>query len=191
MIGELYGTVSRKGAGFIILSVGGVGYQLYITAETYQKLEAEEEVRLYTHLAVREDSLTLFGFMESEELRLFEMLISVSGIGPKSGLAILSLTDVRTLSSAIAAGESAYLTKVSGIGRKVAGKIILELKDKLGATIKDAAGEHFSADSDALEALETLGYSVRDGREALKQISPDISGTEERLKEALKLLGKR
>ena len=188
MIGELRGIVSRKGAGFITLGVGGIGYKVYVTADTYQKLAEDEIYTLCTHLAVREDSLTLFGFLENSELHLFEMLLSVSGIGPKSALAILSLTDADTLSSAIAAGESAYLTKVSGIGRKNAEKIILELRDKLGGSDADSATSGLTEDGEVLEALEALGYSVRSARDALKTIPRDIEGTGQRLKEALKQL---
>ncbi len=189
MIGELYGTIIRKGAGFIILSVGGVGYKVYVTAETYQHSK-DGEICLHIHMAVREDSLTLFGFTRPDELKLFEMLIAVSGIGPKSALAILSLTDAKTLASAIAVGESSYLTKVSGIGRKNAEKIILELQDKLSSAEKDVNGSGILVDSEVLEALETLGYGVREAREAIKLIPREISDMGSRLKEALKHLSK-
>jgi len=191
MIGELNGTVTYKGAGFIILSTGGVGYKVYVTAEAYQGVKEEKNLSLHTHLAVREDSMTLFGFRDRDELKLFEMLIAVSGIGPKSALAILSLTDAKTLSSAIAEGESSYLTKVSGIGRKNAEKIILELREKIGPIEKGANGSGFSADSEALEALETLGYGVREAREALRHVPREINEMSARLKEALKNLSKQ
>lgn len=190
MIGALTGKITHKGAGFLILSVGGVGYKVYVTAEAYQTLDKEAEAGFHTHLAVREDSLTLFGFLKEFELSLFEMLISVSGIGPKSALAILSLTDAETLASAITAGESVYLTKVSGIGKKNAEKIILELRDKLGTSAEENVGKGFAADRETLEALETLGYSVREARETLKHIPREIIGTNKRLKEALKILSK-
>ena len=157
MIGALRGTIIRKGAGFVILEAGDVGYKVYVTAETYQTLQENREASLQTHLSVREDSLTLFGFTRGEELRLFEMLLSVSGIGPKSALAILSLTEANTLAKAIAGGESSYLTKVSGIGRKNAEKIVLELRDKMGTFGEDAGSSNFSEDAEVLEAVETLG----------------------------------
>lgn len=191
MIGELSGTITNKGAGYVILSVEGVGYKVYVTAETYQTLADGNEATLQTHLAVREDSLTLFGFQEHEELRFFELLIGVSGIGPKSALAILSLTDTRTLAAAILRGESAHLTKVSGIGRKNAEKIVLELRDKLGSFEDAAASGTLAADSEALEALEALGYGVRQAREALKDVPSEIETTGERIKEALKRLGRQ
>jgi holliday junction DNA helicase RuvA len=191
MIGKMRGKVAEKGAGFIILDVGGIGYKIYVTASTYQKIKEEKECEFKTHLAVREDSLTLFGFAKNEELRIFEMLILVSGIGPKSALAILSLTDANTLASAIVNGESSYLTKVSGIGRKNAEKIILELKDRLGGVVSEQGKGNFTADSEALEALEALGYSVREARDALKQVPHEIEDMGERLKEALKYLSKK
>lgn len=190
MIGGLEGRIKEKGAGFIILSVQGVGYKIFVTAETYQALDVEGTVHLHTHLAVREDALTLFGFRNHDELRLFEMLIGVSGIGPKSALAILSLTDATTLTSAIARGESSYLTKVSGIGRKNAEKIILELKDKLGDFTKDMEESTTATESEVLEALEGLGYGVREARDVLRGIPREITDTGERLKEALKRLSK-
>jgi len=191
MIGGLTGTISLRGAGFVILDVGGVGYKVFVTAGTYQNLDEKATVSLHTHLVVREDALTLFGFLEQEELRFFEMLISVSGIGPKSALAILSLTDTETLRSAIVAGESSYLTKVSGIGRKNAEKIILELRDKCGALPKDTRGVSLPADVEVLEALESLGYGVREARDTLKNIPKEVVGTGERLKKALRMLSKQ
>ena len=188
MIGGLTGTLSLRGAGFVILDVHGVGYKIFVTAGTYQNLDESADIYLHTHLVVREDALTLFGFLEQEELRFFEMLISVSGIGPKSALAILSLTDTRTLRSAIVAGESSYLTKVSGIGRKNAEKIILELRDKFGALPEGNAEITLPADVEVLEALESLGYGVREARETIKKIPKDITGTGERLKFALRNL---
>jgi len=188
MIGGLQGNIKERGAGFIILDVGGVGYKIYVTAETYTKLGEEENVYLHTHLVVREDSLTLFGFENHDELYFFEMLIGVSGIGPKSALAILSLTDTKTLASAIIRGEGSYLTKVSGIGRKNAEKIIIELKDKLGNfALSEKEGAHAN-DVEVLEALEALGYGVRQVRDVLKDIPNDITDTGELLKEALKRL---
>lgn len=190
MIGELSGAVNTKGAGFVIVDVGGVGYQVYTTAAAYQALEVGATVRLHTHLAVREDAMTLFGFLDREELRFFEMLISVSGIGPKSALGILSLTDTKTLATAIAGGESAHLTKVSGIGRKTAEKIVIELREKVGGFDKESAGSVLAADSEALEALEALGYGVREAREVLRTLPSDMTDTGMRVREALKKLGK-
>src|SRR5689334_3135332 len=132
MIGHLTGTVFEKELGAVILDVGGVGYRVHVSNATFAALPAEtgSSVSLYTYMAVRETSMELYGFADKEELALFELLINVSGIGPKSGLAILSLANAATLTTAIAKNDVSYLTKVSGIGKKTAEKIILELKDK-------------------------------------------------------------
>ncbi|OGD66214.1 hypothetical protein A2Z61_00095, partial [Candidatus Campbellbacteria bacterium RIFCSPLOWO2_02_35_12] len=140
--------------------------------------------------AVRETSLDIYGFLDSEELRFFEMLISISGIGPKSAIAILNVADTETLKRAISSGESSYLIKVSGIGKKNAEKIIIELRDKLGTTENLKDTETLTGEIDTLEALQTLGYSQKEAREAMKKIEKNISGSKNLLKEALKILGK-
>jgi Holliday junction DNA helicase RuvA len=119
------------------------------------------------------------------------MLISISGIGPKGALGVLSVASVDTLRKAISAGDTSYLTKVSGIGKKIAEKIVLELKEKLGGADFISGSETLQEEQDAIEALQALGYSMSEAREALKQISVDISGTSARVKEALKNLGKQ
>jgi Holliday junction DNA helicase RuvA len=133
MIGQLVGTIAYRAERHIILEVGGVGYKVFVSSETQLALGAitPEPVRLWTYLAVREGALDLYGFLEKSELDFFELLLSVSGIGPKSALAILSLAPPATLEKAIVAGDSSYLTKVSGIGRKSAEKIIVELRERL------------------------------------------------------------
>lgn len=190
MIAKLRGSISHSGIGYLIVEVGGVGYRVQVAADTLQKLRGKKgEVALWTHLAVRENSHELYGFLTEEELTFFEMLIGISGIGPKSGLAILSLADTQTLRSAIAHGDTSYLTRVSGIGKKNAEKIVLELRDKLGALEADETAP--SDQADTYEALRALGYGSREAREALNAVSSDVADTGERLKEALKALGKR
>ena len=143
---------------------------------------------MWTHLAVRENALDLYGFIERSELEFFEMLITISGIGPKSALGILSVAPVDTLRRAISSGDTSYLTKVSGIGRKNAEKIVVELRDKLGAIDANAGGT-LREEVDALSALEALGYSAREAREALKAVGNNAISTQEKLKAALKSLG--
>ena len=191
MIGQLTGNIKDRSGGEITLDVNGVGYLLRVTSDTFQKLAATETpVTLLTHLAVRENALDLYGFLAKEELEFFKMLISISGIGPKTAIAILSIADVNTISSAIAEGNGAYLTKVSGIGRKIAEKIVLELRDKVGALEHDRTGGSLGEDADVLEALKSLGYGMREARDALKQIPKEAAGASERLKIALKILGR-
>lgn len=188
MIGQLKGEIGHKDARFVILNTGGVGFKVYISTETGQSLNEGQNANLWTHLVVKEDALDLYGFLTKTELDFFELLIGISGVGPKSALSILSLAQPEVLRKAISASNSAYLTQVSGIGRKIAEKIILELKDKvclLGETTDDLAQE-----SEAIMALESLGYSSREAREALRQVSNEKITTEEKVKEALKNLHK-
>ncbi len=189
MISYLYGKVLMRGDRFLIITVGGVGYKVYISPHTRKELSDNEEVRIFTHLAVKEDALDLYGFLSYAELELFEMLIGVSGVGPRTALGILSLASPETLRTAIASGDTSYLTKVSGIGKKNADKIILELREKLGAIESTEGGAALAEETDAVEALTALGYSAAHAREALKQVPAEISGTSARVKEALKLLG--
>ncbi|MFC1734421.1 Holliday junction branch migration protein RuvA [candidate division KSB1 bacterium] len=190
MIAQLKGTVTSIGIGSVILDVNGVGYRIHTTLEVIKGLRKEKSgVIFFTHLAVRETSMELYGFLNEEEVIFFELLISVSGIGPKSALAIMNLETVSALSSAITQGDTTYLTKVSGIGRKSAEKIILELRDKTVALSAEDSVLH-SEDAETLEALQSLGYSVKEAREVLKALPKDIHGTGERITAALKQLGK-
>lgn len=186
MIGHLRGSVLTLEEKSLLLDVGGVGYRVNAAQDTLAILKKDKakEVSLFIHLSVREDALDLFGFLTKEELRFFEQLIGVSGIGPKSALSILTSTSVDRLTSAIASGDTGYLTKISGIGRKTAEKIVLELREKMGA-IEEGSG--LREETDALEALRALGYGEREIRDALKKIASSAT-TKERIKEALKLL---
>lgn len=187
MISHLSGTVLEKGGRFAIIDVGGVGYRVFATEDTLRKLKNGAGVKLRTHHVVREDTEELFGFLEQEDLKLFELLLGVPGIGPKTALNILNVATPETLRRSITSGETAYLTKISGIGRKTADKIILELKEKLGA---GEEGTGLKEEVDALEALKSLGYSHGEAREALRGVAKEVTGTSERVKQALKLLGR-
>jgi Holliday junction DNA helicase RuvA len=174
----------------MVVDVGGVGYKVYSPTEIIEKTPMREPVRLWTHLIVREDALDLYGFPGKEELEFFEMLITISGIGPKSALSILNLASIATLKQAIASGDSTYLTKVSGIGKKNAEKIVMELKDKLIFTQEEVDSASRSYESDSLEALKALGYAEREARDALKKVPKEITDTSECVKHALKILAK-
>lgn len=191
MISLLKGEVAKIKGSTLVLLVGGVGYKINTTLETIKKIKDSGSpiVTIKTHLAVRETSLDLYGFLRDEELEFFEMLIAVSGIGPKSAVAILNVADVETLKIAVSTGESSYLTKVSGIGKKNAEKIIIELRDKLGAIDSETNSSTMKDEIETIEALQTLGYSTRQAREALQNISKNATTTSDRIKEALKILG--
>ncbi len=190
MIARLEGRVKMKGDKFLIIDINGISYRVFTIPQTIKRAPKKDEVfSLWTHLHVRENALELYGFEEYQEMEFFEMLIQISGIGPKSAIGVLSVAPLDTLKRAISGGETSYLTKVSGIGRKTAGKIVLELKEKLGE-LSGAGITMFKEDQDVLGALESLGYSRQEAREALKQIPETIRGTGQRIKEALKTLGK-
>lgn len=188
MIGKLSGKIIHREGRFIIIDVNGVGYKLFVTPET---LKAENSslttTQFWTYLAVRENALDLYGFLDKRELDFFELLLSVSGIGPKSAQAILAIAPPDILTKAIAGGDSSYLTKVSGIGKKSAEKIIIELRDKIDALEVDS---NLKGESDAIEALESLGYTLREAREALQRVDTNITDTGAKVKAALKFLGR-
>ena len=188
MIASIQGTILECGERFVVIDSAGLGYKVYVTDDTLHTLTVGDTISLRTHLVVREDALDLYGFTHPSEKRLFELLISVSGIGPKSALNILSLVTRETLIHAIQSGTTAHLTKVSGIGKKTAEKIILELKDKISAFSDTGDARGMSTDIDAIEALRALGYDATEAREALKAISKDITDTGAKIKAALKML---
>lgn len=191
MIGSIRGTLASITEKFVIVDVGGVGYKVYTTQETLGNLTRESSVMFFTYLAVREDALDLYGFTTQKEQDFFELLLSVSGIGPKSALSILGLTTLETLEKAIGTGDTSYLTKVSGIGRKTAEKIVLELRDKLRARADEHGGSgNLRTESDAVEALRALGYTLEEARDVLRDIDPTLE-TNAKIKEALKLLGRK
>jgi len=193
MISYLEGTVIFKGERFAVVSAGGVGYKVHLAPETLRSISPQgEAIKLWTHLHVRETDMELYGFLSYAEMQFFEVLIGVSGVGPKSAIGILGVASLDTLKRAIAAGETTYLTKVSGIGKRMAEKIIVELRDKLGgAAMSEGMRADLQADTDVLDALIVMGYSQNDARQAVSRVPASVSGTKERLGEALKALGKR
>ncbi|OGZ98603.1 MAG: Holliday junction DNA helicase RuvA [Candidatus Sungbacteria bacterium RIFCSPHIGHO2_02_FULL_47_11] len=192
MISFLDGTIEFKGEKFVIVNVGGVGYRIFVGPETFQKIpQKNSSVKLWTHQYIREDAVELYGFLSYAELDFFETVIHISGIGPKGGLGILGIAPIDTLKKAIAAGDTSYLTRVSGIGRKTAEKIVLELKDKMAGRGVSVEAPELKEEADALEALVSLGYSQREAREALAAVPKEIVSVEKRVGGALSRLGRR
>ncbi len=189
MIGMITGDVAAIRSGYAIILAHGVGYKVSAVRSTIAGLTLGSPATLWTHLIVREDVLDLYGFVSEEELRFFDMLLSVSGIGPKSALSILDIASMETLRSAITSGNAGYLTTVSGIGKKTAEKIVLELRDKVGTATTETTAS-LRGDTDALEALRALGYSATEARDALRAVPPSIEKSTARLREALKIMGK-
>lgn len=192
MISYLEGKIIDTGERHLVLQVGGVGYKVFVPSEALGELQKKQgqTASLFTYLAVRENALDLYGFEEKEELEFFELLITISGIGPKTALGILSVTTIKNIKQAIRSGETAHLTKVSGIGKKNAEKIVLELRDKITTLPGEEDTDNMRDESDSIEGLKALGYSEREAREALKKLPKEVTRPGERIKQALKILGK-
>ena len=191
MIATLEGTLEYRGVDSVIINVGGIGFQVHVPGSTLSQLGAiKDKVSLYTHLHLREDNVSLYGFASEEELGLFKNLISVSGIGPKAALALLSALNPEQLAMAIASGNVDVISQVPGIGKKIAGRLVVELKGKLEREWKKGAVLPLAAENtDAIAALTNLGYSLREAIQAVSNL-PDSSELtlEEKVKMALQQL---
>lgn len=184
MIRRIHGTLIERTLGAAVIDVSGVGYLVFVTHSV--TLEEGTDITLHTYHAVREDASDLYGFEKKEELEMFGHLISLPGIGPKSAMNILTHADVTLLTEATQRGDGEYLSKLSGLGKKSAEKIVAGLKDKVvGGEESDNKGK----DGDVIDALLSLGYNQHEARSAIQNLSPDIEGTAKRLREALKTLG--
>ena len=184
MFAQLTGEIVRMIDGYIVLDVSGVGYKVSVSPYTAGKIAGTSgALSLHIHTHVREDQLALYGFVT-----LFETLLSISGVGPKVALGILSVAEPNTIRSAVVGRDPSILTGVSGVGKKTAERIIVELQNKVTAPIGGTAGS--VAEQEALEALLSLGYNVTEAREALKNIPKDIKDVGARVRAALKNLGK-
>ncbi len=192
MIASLYGKLESLGSDGAIIDVGGIGFQVYMPTSTLSTLgSAGDEVKLYTHLHLREDNATLYGFATTEEQGLFQTLIAVSGLGPKLALAMLSAMRVDQIAMAIATGSSEILTTVPGVGKKMANRLVLELKDKIGAGwITTPATGLALENTEVLAALTSLGYSASEATRAVASLPPSQElSLEEKIKLALQYFG--
>lgn len=191
MISYLEGKAIKITDKYIVLNVNGVGYKVFLSGSDLGKLQqSRENVKVYTHLHVREDDLEFYGFLTDAELEFFELLITISGIGPKAALNIISTDRPSVVAGAILREDVGYLTKISGIGSKTAQKIILELKDKVSKLSFKIESGGASPDIDAIDALVSLGWNAKEAREALRNVAREITGTEARIREAMKILGR-
>jgi len=190
MIASLDGVVSAVAATSLVLEVGGVGYRVHAGPGTLAGLTPGGRAKLLTHHLVREDQQALYGFRSAEELGFFELIITVSGVGPKVGLAISSSRPVADLELAILQGDEAVLVSVPGVGKRLAGRIVLELREKVAVAGAGATSDG-SGESEVVAALEALGYTSREGREAARASVASLAASaslEERVKEALRSL---
>lgn len=185
MISKIKGGIEENNLTNVTIDVGGVGYKVNCTVEDSKKLKVGSKVSIHTHLDVKETSMELYGFLEEEDKKTFELLLTVNGIGPKTALQILNSTSTKTLIEGISSGDPRHLEEISGLGRKQCEKLVLALKEKVGVVEIDEKVK--SGTSDAIEALVSLGYSRKDARDVISKIDKKLK-TEEIIKEALKNL---
>lgn len=189
MIAHIVGTVAEKFGGSVIVDVAGVGYEINVAAGDYDAVSLDQQVKFYTYHHIREQSQELFGFSSLAAKKLFEMLITVQGVGPKAALAILSLGEAEHVRNAIANADSAYLSGASGVGKKTAERVVVDLSDKVGMPViyhtQHGVQTELNTSDEALEALIALGYTLNDATRALDGVDPTLS-TSERVREALK-----
>jgi Holliday junction DNA helicase RuvA len=190
MIAHLKGKIAYLRNNYAVVEIGNIGYKVFLSVYTFGKIAGKSEAEFYIHTYVREDTLALYGFLTLEEMEMFELLLSISGIGPKAGMGILSIATPKTIKTAILNEDPSILTKVSGIGKKTAARVILELKNKV-ADISTGDKAEATIDVDAIEALMTMGYTNSEARDALKSVPADLKDVGQRVKEALKNLGRR
>lgn len=191
MIATLTGVVAEKPIDQVVLDVNGIGYGLLVTVEDFGRLTTGERAKVYVHEHIRETSHDLFGFTTLDTKQLFEQLLDVNGVGPKMALSLLNIGNAGTVRAAIAGGDTKFIQKASGVGKRVAERIVVELKDKVGLTGVDLTStgmlqsENLLRQDEAVEALIALGYTPQDAAVALQKIDPTLP-TEERIKRALK-----
>lgn len=194
MIAFIRGKLSNAQAGAVIVDVGGIGYYVQVPLSLLNSLPGPgEEIGLHTHLVVREDGFNLYGFKDLSQLEFFVKLLNVSGVGPKGALAVLTILSPSELKRAILSEDIALLTRVPGVGKKTAGRIVLELKDKVSGLIIGNEVENAEIDrgNEAVQALEALGYSVIEARRAVKaalETSDGIAQTAELVRKSLQVL---
>ena len=192
MFYSVTGTLKEIREQFVVLEAGGLGLRVFVSGRTRAALPSPPHaLTLYCHLHVKEDALDLFGFLSPEELSFFELLISVSGVGPKSALSIMDVAELKNLASAIKEARPDLLTKASGIGHKTAERIILELRSKVKVALSGEAVKQMESDHDLVETLTSLGYRREEAKAALTGIGDTVKTLEERLKAALKVLGRK
>jgi holliday junction DNA helicase RuvA len=190
MIAHVYGVLVEKfGPSSAIVDVNGVGYEVQLAAGDFEDVSLNSNVKFYTYHHIREQSQELFGFSSLVAKKLFEMLISVQGVGPKAALAILSLADSEDIRSAIANSDSVFISKASGVGKKTAERVVVDLSDKVGYAVRtnvnNSGMSNLAKNDEALEALMALGYTLNDATKSLEGVSSELS-TAERVTQALR-----
>ncbi len=189
MIVSLQGLITEKLGDILVLECAGVGYGLLVSLEDFSQLDSGQPAKLYVYEHIRENAHDLYGFTKLQAKTFFEQLLSVNGVGPKMALAILNVGGLGQVRQAIASGDTKYITQASGVGKRVAERIVVDLKDKVGLAASDDAVDFLTASTDpadeAAQGLIALGYSPQDAAVALKNVDSDLSA-EDRIKQALK-----
>lgn len=188
MIATLTGLIAEKLGGLLVLDVRGVGFGLLVTNEDFSQSAVGDQVKMYVHEHIRENSHDLYGFGSLDSLRLFEQLLDVNGVGPKMALNILGVGSTHAVRTAIAAGDTKFIQAANGVGKRVAERVIVELKDKVGLVSAEGATDFLQGpviEDEAMQALVALGFSTQDASAALHKIDKTLS-SEERIKKALK-----
>lgn len=192
MIYQLSGTLLGKRETFAILDVGGIGYQIFLSAATIGLLpEVGSDLTLFTFHHVKEDEESLYGFLEENELRFFELLITVSGVGPKSALSVLASDTVEHLMAAILEGRAELLSRASGVGKKTAERIVLELKTKIRLPESHSIAERMDTDAEVEELLVGLGYLRGQVKKAVAEVGKNATTLEDKIRKSLQILGKK
>lgn len=188
MIATLSGTVAEKLPELLVVEAGGVGYGLLVTNEDFGRLSVGEETKMYVHEHIRENAYDLYGFCSLDSKRLFEQLLEVNGVGPKMALNILGVGSADAVRTAIAAGDTKFIQAASGVGKRVAERVVVELKDKVGLVSAEGATDFLQGPAmqdEAVQALVSLGFTAQDAVIALQKIDDKLP-TEDRVKQALK-----
>jgi holliday junction DNA helicase RuvA len=191
MIAHVSGIVAEKFAGAVIVDVHGIGYEINVALGDYERALLNEEVKFHTYHHIREQSQELFGFSSLAAKKLFELLITVQGVGPKAALSILSLADSEIVRNAVANGDVMFITKASGVGKRIAERVVVDLTDKVGLALRNdnstltGISQPIGHSDEALEALMALGYNLNDATRALEGVPTDLS-TADRVTQALK-----
>jgi Holliday junction DNA helicase RuvA len=190
MISYLKGKIQNKGKNYVIVAIGDIGYKVFVNDSQRLELDIGQAVEFYTFHNIREDASDLYGFYQMEALEMFELLLSISGVGPKSAMAALGIARLSDIRDSIGRGDPSLLVKVSGIGKKTAERIVLELRDKIGINAKGrgSKGGDNNISSDEIDALMALGYSLQQAREALLRVEAGVKDSGERIKAALRTI---
>ncbi|MGB2791660.1 MAG: Holliday junction branch migration protein RuvA [Candidatus Moraniibacteriota bacterium] len=190
MIALLEGPIAAIRHDSAIVLAGGVGYKVHLTPYTLGKIAGSSSVRFHVFTNVREDAITLYGFLDEGELVMFELLISVNGVGPKMALGILSVAEPASIRAAVVGKDISILTRISGVGKRTAERILLDLENKVGSLTEEGL-KGATEESEVIEALSSMGYAPGEVREAMKLIAPEATRVEEKIGALLRVLGKK